>query len=215
MSEDAGRPMHFLCALFVTVMKPIFDLRLLISGLCVLPFALSFSGAMLLALCLPAHAQQQPGKGPRIGFITASVSFNPARNEAFRQSLRDLGYVEGETIVIEWRADEGKRNRQRAIAAELVRLKVDVIVTVSSAQTRAAREASATIPIVMTTASDPVASGLVSSLARPGGNVTGLSTLTPEISGKRLELLKEVVPTLTRVAVFASSSSLEGAQVLK
>jgi putative ABC transport system substrate-binding protein len=143
------------------------------------------------------------------------VSYNPARIEAFRLSLRDLGYVEGKNIVIEWRADEGKRDRQRAIAAELARLKVDVIVTVSTAQTRSAREASASIPIVMTTASDPVASGLVASLARPGGNVTGLSTLTPEISGKRLELLKEVVPRLTRVAVFASSSTPEGAQVLK
>jgi putative ABC transport system substrate-binding protein len=170
--------------------------------------------ATLFSLCDSVQAQQS-AKVPRIGFITASVSYNPARIEAFRLSLRDLGYVEGKNIVIEWRADEGKRDRQRAIAAELARLKVDVIVTVSTAQTRSAREASATIPIVMTTASDPVASGLVASLARPGGNVTGLSTLTPEISGKRLELLKEVVPRLTRVAVFASSSTPEGAQVLK
>ena len=129
-----------------------------------------------------------------------------ARIEAFRQGLRELGYVEGKNIVIEWRSAEGKLDRLPALAAELVRLKVDIIVTAGATATRAAKEATVTIPIVMTQDSDPVGSGFVASLARPGGNITGLSTLAPEISGKRLELLKEIVPRLSRVAVLGTST---------
>jgi ABC-type uncharacterized transport system substrate-binding protein len=174
-------------------------------------FALS---ALLFALGSSVQAQQ-PKKIPLIGFLAASLSDNPTRIEAFRHGLRDLGYVEGKNIVIEWRRDEGNRDRQHAIAAEFVRLKVDVIVTVSAAQTRAAKEATATIPIVMITAGDPVGTGFVASLARPGGNITGLANLRPELSGKRLELLKEVVPKLSRAAVFRSSRSTDYALVFK
>jgi putative tryptophan/tyrosine transport system substrate-binding protein len=129
--------------------------------------------------------------------------------------LRELGYIEGKNIVIEWRSGEGKRDRQPALAGELARLKVDVIVTVGSGDTRAAKEATATIPIVMIQAGDPVGAGFVASLARPEGNITGLSNLRPELSGKRLELLKEIVPKLSQVAVFPSSISPDHAQVLK
>ena len=162
---------------------------------------------MLFVLCFSASAQQ-PAKVPRIGYlINAPFSANLELQDAFRQGLRDLGYAEGKNIVIEWRSGERSRERQRALAAELVRLKVDVIVAVGSGDIRAAKEATATIPIVMINPGDPVASGFVASLARPGGNITGLATLRPELSGKRLELLKEVVPKLSRVAVFHSSSS--------
>ena len=177
--------------------------------------ALSFSGALLLALCFPAQAQQ-PAKVPRIGYLTATyLSAITARTEAFRQGLRDLGYVEGKNVVIEWRSPEGKADRLPALAAELVRLKVHVIVTGGGGATRPAKEATATIPIVMAQDADPVGNGFVASLARPGGNITGLSTLSPELSGKRIELLKEVVPRLSRVAVFASSSSVESTQALR
>jgi putative ABC transport system substrate-binding protein len=159
---------------------------------------------------------QQPAKIPRIGWLTgSSLSDNRPRIEEFRQGMRELGYVEGKNIVIELRTADGKRDRQRVLAAELVRLKVDVIVTSSGGDTRAAKEATATIPIVMASADDPVKSGFVASLARPGGNITGLSTLSPETSGKRLELLKEIVPKLSRVAVFGTSSSPGNAQALK
>jgi putative ABC transport system substrate-binding protein len=170
---------------------------------------------ILLALYLPVWAQQ-PTKIARIGYLTgSSLSSQAPNSEAFRQGLRELGYIEGKNIVIEWRSAEGNRDRQRALAAELVRLKVDVIVASSGGDTRAAKEATATTPIVMTQSDDPVASGFVASLARPGGNITGLSTLSPETSGKRLELLKETVPKLSRVAVFGSSNSPGNAQVLK
>jgi putative ABC transport system substrate-binding protein len=159
---------------------------------------------------------QQPTKIPRIGYLSATaLSAIPARVEAFRQGLRELGYVEGKNIVIEWRSGEGKEDRLRALAAELVRLKVDIIVTSGPTGTRPAKEATNTIPIVMTQDPDPVGSGFVASLARPGGNITGLSTLAPEISGKRLELLKETVPKLSRVAVFGTSTQPGYAQVLK
>ena len=170
---------------------------------------------MLFALCAAAVAQQ-PTKIPRIGYLTgASLSNSPAWHEAFRQGLRQLGYDEGKNIVIEWRSAEGKPDRQPALAGELAGLKVDVIVTVGSGDTRAAKEATATIPIVMIQAGDPVRSGFVASLARPGGNITGLANLRPELSGKRLELLKEILPRLSRVAVFASSISPDYAQTLK
>jgi len=124
-----------------------------------------------------------------------------ARTEAFRQGLRELGYVEGKNISIEYRFAEGKLDRLPALAAELVRLKVDLIVTSGPPVTRAAKEVTNTIPIVMANEADPVGSGFIFSLARPGGNVTGLSALYPELSGKRLELLTETVPKLSSVAV--------------
>jgi len=169
--------------------------------------------ALLLALSVPVAAQQPP-KIPRIGYLGSSSSeFD--RVETFRQGLRELGYVEGQNFVIERRYTEGKPDRERTLAAELVRLKVDVIVTRGSISTRAAKEATATIPIVMAQDSDPVGNGFVASLARPGGNITGLSNFAPELSGKRLELLKEVVPKLLRVAVFGNASVPGNTQMLK
>ena len=172
--------------------------------------------AMLIALCSFAEAQQ-PTKIPRIGYPSpGSLSANAARIEAFRQGLRELGYVEGKNIFIEWRSGgEGKEDRVPALVAELVRLKVDVIVTGGPTATRAAKEATATIPIVMTQVGDPVGSGFVASLARPGGNVTGLSTLAPEIGGKQLELLREIVPRLSRVAVLGTSTIPGNAERLR
>jgi putative ABC transport system substrate-binding protein len=162
--------------------------------------------AVFLALSVPARAQQ-PTPGPRIGFLTAiSASSMSARMEAFRKGLHELGYVEGKNIVSEYRYAEGKLDRLPAFAAELVRLKVDVIVTAGATGTGPAKEATTAIPIVMAQDGDPVATGIVASLARPGGNITGLSTLAPELSGKRLELLKEIVPKLSRVAIFGTST---------
>jgi putative tryptophan/tyrosine transport system substrate-binding protein len=160
---------------------------------------------------------QQSRKVPRIGFLSGQSlsTFVSARTEAFRQGLRELGYVEGKNIVIEWRYAEGKLDRLPALAAELVRLKVDAIVTSGPTPTSAAKEATSTIPIIMAQVNDPVGNGFVASLARPGGNITGLSTLAPEISGKQLELLKEIVPKLSRVAVFGTSTMPGNAQSLK
>ena len=171
----------------------------------VIGFALS---VMLSALCLPAEAQQ-PKEVPRIGYLTADSrsTREDVRAEAFRQGLREFGYVEGKNIIIEWRSAEGKLDRLHAFATELVRLKVDVIVTGDPTATRPVKEATTTIPIVMTQDSDPVGNGFVASLARPGGNITGLSNLAQEISGKRLELLKEIVPKLSRVAVLGMSTN--------
>jgi len=159
---------------------------------------------------------QQPTKIPLIGFLSGDFPTpSSARYEIFRRRLRELGYVEGKNIVIEHLWAEGKLDRFPALAAELVRLKVDVIVTWGSTATRAAKEATNTIPIVMANDADPVASGVVASLARPGGNITGFSTLSPELSGKRLELLKEIVPKLSRVAVLGASTSTSSALALK
>jgi ABC-type uncharacterized transport system substrate-binding protein len=142
--------------------------------------------AILLAISSSATAQQTT-KIPRIGFIIGtSPSAVVAGTEAFRQGLRELGYVESKNIVIEWRYAEGKLDRLPALTTELVRLKVDVIVTGGPTPTRAAKQATSTIPIVMAQHTDPVGNGLVASLARPGGNITGLSTLAPEVGGKRL-----------------------------
>jgi putative tryptophan/tyrosine transport system substrate-binding protein len=162
--------------------------------------------AMLFALWLPVEAQQ-PKRVPRVGFLAApSQSFFSARAEGFRQGLRNLGYIEGQNIVIEYRYAEGNLRRLRELAEELVSLKVDVIVA-SGAGGMAAKNATQTIPIVFASVPDPVASGLVDSLAKPGRNVTGLSNLGPELSGKRLELLKETVPKITRVAFLWSSAT--------
>jgi putative tryptophan/tyrosine transport system substrate-binding protein len=171
-------------------------------------------GAMLLALCLPADAQQ-PGK-VQIGFLSAnSRAPMSARYAAFRQGLRELGYVEGKNIVIESRYAEGKLDSLPALAAELVRLKVDVIVTEGTTATRFAKEATSSIPIVMAQDPDPVGTGFVASLAQPGGNITGLSNLRPELSGKRLELMKEIVPRLARLSVLGTSTVPGNAQSLK
>jgi putative ABC transport system substrate-binding protein len=171
--------------------------------------------ALILTTVHLAEAQQ-PKKAPRIGFLSGSPpSSIKARTEAFRQGLRDLGYVEGKNIVIEWRSAEGKRDRFPALAADLVRLKVDLIVTAGPLVTRAAKEATSTIPIVMAQDPDPVGNGFVASLARPGGNITGLSRLAPELTGKHLELLKEIVPKLFRVAVFGTSTRPGNAQTLR
>jgi putative tryptophan/tyrosine transport system substrate-binding protein len=162
---------------------------------------------ILLAALHPVEGQQ-PAKIPLIAYLPgSSPSAMSGRTEAFRQGLRELGYLEGKTIFIEWRSSEGKRDRAPALATELIRLNVDVIVTAGAGATRPAKAATTTIPIVVASSDDPVGSGLVASLARPGGNITGLSTLAPELSGKRLELLKEIVPRLARVAVFGTGSS--------
>jgi len=161
---------------------------------------LAGTGAVLLAAPLAAEAQQA-AKIARIGWLAVNLAAAPRLEEAFRQGLRDLGYVEGRNVVIEIRDAEGKPERLPALAAELVALKVDVIVAPNTPQALAAKQATRTLPIVFSFVADPVASGLVTSLARPGGNVTGLSSLTPELVGKRLELLTQAVPGVSRVAV--------------
>jgi putative tryptophan/tyrosine transport system substrate-binding protein len=159
--------------------------------------------AMLFALCVSAEAQQ-PRKVPRIGYLSSvDAARESSRSEAIRLALRELGYIEGQNIAIEYRDTEGKRDRFPELAAELVRLKVDIIVVAGGGTwVRAAKNATKTIPIVMVSVgADPVEAGLVESLARPGGNVTGITLLSADLGGKRLELLKEAVPKLARVAV--------------
>jgi putative ABC transport system substrate-binding protein len=157
---------------------------------------------MLLALPFPARAQQ-PTKIPRVGYVSSGGDpINPGPIiEAFRRGLRDLGYNEEKNILVEIRYAEGKLDRIPGLVAELVQLKVDVLVVDSLPAIRAAKQATKTISIVMVTSQDPVATGIVDSLARPGGNITGLTSLNRELSGKRLELLKEAVPRLSRVGV--------------
>jgi ABC-type uncharacterized transport system substrate-binding protein len=164
-------------------------------------------GLAVLALPLAAHAQQ-PKKIPRIGFLSAaSVSGEADRLDAFRLGLSELGYVEGQNVAIESRWAEGKYDRLPGLAAELVRLKVDVIVTYGPPAIQAAKEATRTIPIVMAGIIDPVATGFVASLARPGGNITGLSLMAPELIGKQLQILKEIVPTVSRVALLGNPAN--------
>ena len=157
----------------------------------------------LLALgAAPLAAEaQQAAKIARIGYLATNPATSPHLREASLQGLRDLGYVEGRNLVIEYREAEGKADRLPALAAELVALKVDVIVASGTLAALAAKQATRTLPIVFSPAGDPVGSGLVTSLARPGGNVTGLSAFAPELVGKRLELLKQAVPGVSRVAV--------------
>ena len=177
-------------------------------GLFTIVLALTLGGARAEA--------QQPKKVPRIGYLTGtSLSAAAPRTEAFRQGLRELGYVEGKNIVVEYRYAEGKLDRQSELAAELVRLKIDALVTAGPTVTRAAKEATGTIPIVMAFDTDPVGNGFVASLARPGGNITGMSALSPEISGKQMEILKEIVPKLSRVAVLGNSTEPANPQSLK
>jgi len=174
-------------------LKLTFDLRLLISGLC----------ALLFALCSSAEAQQT-GKVYRLGLLSAGPlrdTTYTSRHDALRQGLRQLGYVEGKNVIIEERFAEGKLDRQPVLAAELVSSNVDVIVVGGATGVRAARQATSMIPIVMAFISDdPVQAGFVASLARPGGNITGLTSISTELSGKRLELLKEAIPKISRVA---------------
>ena len=171
--------------------------------------------ATVLLSIAPLAEAQQPTKIP-LGFLSAnSRAPMSARYEAFRQGLRELGYVEGKNIVIESRYTEGKLDSLPALAAELVRLKVDVIVTEGTTATRFAKEATSSIPIVMAQDPDPVGTGFVASLAQPGGNITGLSNLRPELSGKRLELMKEIVPRLARLSVLGTSTVPGNAQSLK
>jgi putative tryptophan/tyrosine transport system substrate-binding protein len=145
---------------------------------------------------------QQTGKVPRIGFLSGRDSKTPGPYiEAFRQGLRDMGYIEGKSILVEYRYAEGKLDRVPRLLAELVQLKVDVLVAGFTVGIREAKEATKTIPIVMVATFDPVASGIIDSLARPGGNITGIATLLRELSGKRLELLKEVIPRISRVGI--------------
>ena len=170
-------------------------------------------GAMLFALCFPAQAQQTL-KIPRIGLLFTEESSPPSPNvEAFRQGLRDLGYVEGKNIILEYRYAEGKLERLPHLAEELVRLPVDVIVTALSPGIHAAKRATDMIPIVFAVSGNPMATGYVASLARPGGNVTGLSVMDYELSGKRLELLTEALGRVARVAVLWNPGN--GAMVLK
>jgi putative ABC transport system substrate-binding protein len=161
--------------------------------------------AVTFALCgAMAHAQQA-GKIPRIGFLDSSTASGSAvLVEAFRQEMRKLGWIEGKNFTIEYRFAERKSDRLPELAAELVRLKVDLIVVSATGPALAAKSATTTIPIVMTTASDPVGAGLAASLARPGGNVTGLSSLAVELNTKRLEVLKDAVPKLARVGLLRS-----------
>ena len=187
-------------------------------------FCCSSSGKLVLALALaaqicglelPAHAQER-AKIARIGFLYASVV--PAEGGGptqIKEALRELGYIEGKNIAFEYRHAEGKLDRLAAMAAELVRLKVDVILTGGSTATRAAKAATSSVPIVMLQDNDPVRSGFIASLARPGGNITGLATIRPEVSGKRLELLREVAPGLSHVAVLGSSTNPGNSEGLK
>ena len=169
---------------------------------------------MLLALPVAARAQQA-ARIPRIGIlIPSSAASYSVRVEALRRRLRELGYVDGKKIVIEYRYADGKLERLPDLAAELVGLKVDVIVTAAGPAILAAKKASATIPIVFATAADPVGTGLVSSLARPGGTITGLSLMAPDLDGKRLELLKEAFPKIARVAFLWSPGSTRGNSTL-
>jgi putative tryptophan/tyrosine transport system substrate-binding protein len=163
--------------------------------------------ALLLALSYRVEAQQ-PAKVPRIGFLApGSPSSDSPRIDPFRQGLRELGYTEGQNIVIELRFAEGKSERLPALVAELIQLRVDAIVLSGTPAAQVAKRATTTIPIVMGTSADPVGTELVVSLARPGGNVTGLSTLGSDLSGKRLELLKEVVPGVSRIAVLSNPTN--------
>jgi putative ABC transport system substrate-binding protein len=171
--------------------------------------------ALLAIGATPMTAQSQPaGKISRVGYLSVR-SAPESRDEAVSRGLRELGYVEGKNIFLEARYAAGNSDRLREYAAELVRLNVDVIISAGPIATRAAKEATAAIPIVMAFDPDPVGSRFVASLSRPGGNITGYSTLAPELSGKQLELLKQVIPKLSRVAVLGNSTQPGNAQMLR
>jgi putative tryptophan/tyrosine transport system substrate-binding protein len=202
MSGDAECVERCLWALFATVLKPISDLRLLISGLC----------ALLFALSLPADAQQAR-KMPVIGYLDYGAPID--RDEAFFEALRDLGWIEGQNIVIEYRWAEGGLDRLPSLANELVRLKVDLMVTRAGSAVQAAKSATTTIPIVMVRAADAVENRYVASLARPGGNVTGMSEDHADLHTKLLELLHETLPQVKRVAVLWNPASRSYARSFK
>jgi putative ABC transport system substrate-binding protein len=166
--------------------------------------------AMVFAMCVSAEAQQ-PDEIPRVGFLQRRVAPTAANPDplgsAFKQGLRDLGYIEGKSIIIEHRYGEGSEKRFPGLVAELIQLKVDVLVIPSSQGIHAAKQATKTIPIVMVTPADPVAAGFIDSLARPGGNITGITRLTRDLSGKRLELLKEAVPGISRVGILTGTTT--------
>ncbi len=167
-------------------------------------------GALLCVFAVRLEAQQPAGKVSRIGFLDSGSASDP-RNilgvEAFRQGLRELGYLEEKNINVDYKYDEGKPGRLQELAEELVRLKVDVLVAMDSGATRAAKRLTTTIPIIFTTGGSPVANGFVASLARPGGNATGVTTNSPELIGKRLELLKEALPKATRFGFLGNADS--------
>jgi putative tryptophan/tyrosine transport system substrate-binding protein len=176
-------------------------------------FALGVAG-----IVMPVRGEAQPfAKVPRVGvFAVPSAALLSARIEGFRQGLRELGYVEGQNILVEYRMADGRLDRLPELAAELVRIKVDVIVTSGPASTQSAKAATTTIPIVMAQDADPVGNGFVTSLARPGGNITGLSSLYTELSGKQLEILQAIVPRLSRIAVLGQSTEAANTgQILK
>ena len=162
--------------------------------------------ALLFALCTSAEAQQQAARIPRIGIVTGTAK-DPSSTKIFRQALQDLGYIEGKNILFEHRYTEGDRERPPGIVAELLSVKIDILFTTQAIVVRAAKQASKTIPIVMAITPDPVTLGLVDSLARPGGNVTGLTSLARNLSGKRLELLTEMIPKLSRVGILLVAGS--------
>src|SRR5262245_17621612 len=177
-------------------------------------WAVPFLSATLLAglvlgMFAPLTAQtQQTGKVPRIGALAgATAATYAARFDSFRRGLRELGYVDGQNIAIEYRYADGKLERLPALAAELVRLNVDVIFAVAAPETEAARQATMSIPIVFAGHGDPVGTGHVASLAKPGGNITGMSQMLPELSAKRLEVLKEALPRVSRVAVLWNAAN--------
>jgi putative ABC transport system substrate-binding protein len=174
--------------------------------------------AVLLLASAPLAQAQQPGKVARIGFLASgSVASSAPLVQAFRQGLRESGYVEGKSIIIEYRYGEGRLERLPGLVADLVRLKVDIIVTGGRPSTRAGKQATSTIPIVMAAAGNPVGNGFVASLARPGGNITGLTTIRGDLTGKRLELLKEVATKISLVAVLwgpPAASNFESSKVL-
>ena len=171
---------------------------------------LTLCSALLLALNISAKAQQ-PRKVPRIGYLTGTreptQKAPDANRDAFRQGLRDLGYIEGQNVVIEYRYGAVNEDRAAKLAAELIQLNPDVIVAVPFPGIASAKQATKTIPIVMVINQDPVAAGMVDSLARPGGNVTGVTRLTRELSGKRLELVKEIVPIASRVGILLADTT--------
>jgi putative ABC transport system substrate-binding protein len=178
-------------------------------------FSITALAVWFWAIGFSAEAQQA-GKVPRLGYVSVRGASSQAPVlKGFRQGLRELGYIEGKNIVIEYRFAEGKADLVPSMVSELVHLKVDVIVSGGAGPTRAAKQATSTIPIVFAQDLDPIGNKFVTSLARPGGNITGLSTLQVDLAGKRLELLKEVVPKLSRVAVIGSSTSADNARQLK
>jgi ABC-type uncharacterized transport system substrate-binding protein len=192
--------LSFIRTLCVSVPKPTSDFRLLISGLC----------ALLFALCVPSDAQQSK-KVPHIGFLAASRE-SPSV-EAFRQGLRQLGYVDGKNVLVVYRYVEGNVDRIPTLVTELVQFKVDVLVVSTLIGIRAAKQATNTIPVIMVTTQDPVATGIIDSLARPGGNITGVTTLTRDLNGKRLELLKEAVVGVSRVGILWDTNAGPGPAV--